>query len=105
MTTILINVSYVLHFRCYLCGKETPMGSNNVLLHLRHHHPQEHAKILEHLTRTQRENISKQVPDKEKVPESATAKNPEQPNVVIKMEPEYQTDNVQIKVEIEDDEK
>ena len=82
------------------------MGSNNVLLHLRHHHPQEHAKILEHLTRSQRENnIPKQVPETEKVRESAAAKITEQPNVVIKIEPEHQVDTVQIKVEIEDDEK
>ena len=26
--------------RCNLCGKETPSGSSNLLLHLRHHHPQ-----------------------------------------------------------------
>ena len=26
--------------RCNLCGKETPSGNSNLLLHLRHHHPQ-----------------------------------------------------------------
>ena len=32
--------------RCNLCGKETPSGSSNLLLHLRHHHPQvDDAKI------------------------------------------------------------
>lgn len=80
------------------------MGSNNVLLHLKHHHPQEHAKILDHLSRSQRDHILKQVPEREKVKESAS-KITEQPNVVIKMEPDYHIDNVQIKVEIEDDEK
>ena len=80
------------------------MGSNNVLLHLKHHHPQEHAKILDHLSRYQRDHILKQVPEREKVKESAS-KITEQPNVVIKMEPDYHIDNVQIKVEIEDDEK
>jgi len=80
------------------------MGSNNVLLHLKHHHPQEHAKILDHLSRSQRDYVLKQVSEREKVKES-TSKITEQPNVVIKMEPDYHIDNVQIKVEIEDDEK
>ena len=63
------------------------MGSNNVLVHLRHHHPMEHARIVDILARRQLEaGGSKQAPAA---------------NVVIKSEPE--TEHVQIKVEVDDD--
>ena len=32
--------------RCNLCGKETPSGSSNLMLHLRHHHPQVRTQCL-----------------------------------------------------------
>ena len=32
-------------FRCTLCGKVTPTGTSNVLLHFRHHHIREYNKI------------------------------------------------------------
>ena len=71
--------------RCYLCGKETPMGSSNVLLHLRHHHAPEHARIVERVARSQGGGGS------------AVGAGP---SPVIKTEPEA----IQIKVEIEEPE-
>ena len=54
------------------------MGSNNVLVHLRHHHPMEHARIVDILARRQLEaGGSKQAPAA---------------NVVIKSEPENTID-------------
>ena len=71
--------------RCYLCGKETPMGSSNVLLHLRHHHASEHARIVERVARSQG---------------GGGAAVGAGPSPVIKTEPEA----IQIKVEIEETE-
>ena len=73
--------------RCYLCGKETPMGSSNVLLHLRHHHAPEHARIVERVARSQGGG-------------GGGAAVGAGPSPVIKTEPEA----IQIKVEIEETE-
>merc|ERR1719474_1814100 len=43
---------------CYLCGKETPSGSGNVLLHLRHHHPEEHTKVVDQVAREQLRRVA-----------------------------------------------
>ena len=65
------------------------MGSNNVLVHLRHHHPVEHARIVDMLARRQiGAGGSKQQPAA---------------NVTIKSEPE--TEHVKIKVEVDEEPK
>lgn len=65
------------------------MGSSNVLVHLRHHHPSEHARIVDILARRQLE--------------AGAGGNKQKPeaNVVIKSEPE--TEHIEIKVEVEED--
>ena len=57
---VISNFSTKLLFRCYLCGKETPSGSGNVLLHLRHHHPEEHTKVVDQVARGQLQRAAEQ---------------------------------------------
>ena len=98
-----------LHFRCYLCGKETPSGSGNVLLHLRHHHPEEHTKIVDQVARGQLQRVAGQegqLPTEElgsvKVPTASMGSDPEESEeappsitmVIVKKE------NLQIKMEV-----
>ena len=79
-------------FRCFLCGKDTPMGSSNVLLHLKHHHPSEHSSIVKQLARKKTKNLPE--PDK---PLAGLV-------TVVKTEPIDTEDQslVNIKVEIEE---
>lgn len=63
------------------------MGSSNVLVHLRHHHPMEHARIVDILARRQ--------------PGAGGSKQPPATNVTIKSEPE--TEHIQIKVEVDEE--
>ena len=76
------------------------MGSNNVLLHLRHHHPLDHAKIVEHLTKDQQQP-EKMAPKTDSLGKSQP-KVQQHPTVVIKSEPENEP--LQIKLEIVEDE-
>ena len=69
------------------------MGSNNILLHLRHHHPALHAKIVEKLDRGQGSSKSKI--------DSNIATSPGDATVVIKSEPDQE--QVQVKVELSEE--
>ena len=48
-----------------MCGKETPSGSGNVLLHLRHHHPEEHTKVVDQVARGQLQRAAGQCSEQE----------------------------------------
>ena len=81
--------------RCYLCGKDTPMGTSNVLLHLKHHHPKEHTTIVHQLARKKNKTAAE--------PSFNLASSSY--NTVIKTEPleiEGEEGQVNIKLEVEE---
>ena len=66
------------------------MGSSNVLLHLKHHHPAEHSSIVKQLARKKSKNISE-------------SEKPGGGLVMVKTEPvDTEESPVNIKVEIEE---
>ena len=84
--------------RCYLCGKDTPMGSSNVLLHLKHHHPAEHNSIVQQLSRKKSKTVLDPKEQRMTFPSSNVKTS-------IKTEPpDYDTEQgpVNIKVEVEE---
>ena len=90
--------------RCNLCGKETPSGSSNLLLHLRHHHPQVRTFVNHTTTLTKRAKHKK---DKNKKNYSITTKQEhgqlvQQP--MVKMEADLKRElDVEVKIEPRDD--
>ena len=112
MAIIISNLKLWLLFRCYLCGKETPSGSGNVLLHLRHHRPEEHTKIVDQVARAQLQRATglggqpeAEVGGSVRKPAASVGSDPEESLAVFESSPEVSVKNEtpHIKIEINND--